>query len=110
MLRLLKVAGDSLLPRYREGDFVLVSRIPFLLGRLGPGDVVAFRHPDHGTMIKVVDVVAPDGECLTVLGTHPRSIDSRHFGPVGRRDLIGAVLWHLKRPAAGGVTDWMDGA
>ena len=111
MLRLLRVAGDSLLPRFQEGDFVLVSRIPFLFGRLAPGDVVAFRHPEHGTMIKVVGAVAPDGDQFTVLGTHPRSIDSRRFGPVRGRDLIGVVLCHLKRPAGRGrSTRWMDRA
>jgi signal peptidase I len=99
MLRLLKVAGHSLLPRYREGDFVLVSKIPFLFGRLAPGDVVAFRHPDYGTMIKAVGALSPDGDQLTVIGTHPRSVDSRRFGPIRRQDLIGKVLWRVKRLA-----------
>jgi hypothetical protein len=74
-----------------------VAKIPFMLGRVGPGDVVAFWHPDYGSMIKVVDAVTGDGDRFYVLGTHPRSIDSRHFGTVGKRDLIGKVLWHIKQ-------------
>ena len=98
MFRMLKVSGDSLLPRFRQGDYVLVSRLPVLVGKVRAGDIVAFRHPDHGTMIKIVDSVVA-GERYSVMGTHPRSIDSRHFGSVARSDLIGRVLWHLKRPA-----------
>ncbi len=98
MVRFLRVEGESLLPRYREGDYVLVASTPFPSGRIRPGDVVAFRHPDHGTLIKFVESVTPGG--YHVIGSHPHSIDSRHFGPVGREELIGKVLWHLGQPAA----------
>lgn len=98
MFRILKVSGDSLQPRFCQGDYVLVSRLPVLFNTVRAGDVVAFRHPDHGTMIKIVDSVVT-GEGYSVVGTHPRSIDSRHFGSVARSDLIGRVLLHLKRPA-----------
>ena len=98
MVELLRVTGNSLLPRYREGDFVLVSKIPFLFGRVRPGDVIAFRHPDHGTMIKQVEAVAPGGDAYIVVGTHPHSVDSRQIGPVKERDLIGRVLVHIRKP------------
>ncbi len=98
MLSFLKVEGDSLLPRYREGDYVLVGSTPFPSGRIKPGDVVAFRHPVHGTLIKLVESAAEEG--YHVVGTHPHSVDSRHFGPVRREELIGKVLWHLRQPAA----------
>jgi nickel-type superoxide dismutase maturation protease len=102
MIRFLKVEGDSLLPRYREGDYVLVASTPFPSGRIKPGDAVAFRHPIHGTLIKLVES-ATEGSYY-VVGTHPHSIDSRHFGPVGREELIGKVLWHLRQPAGPGET------
>ena len=98
MLRLLKVAGDSLLPEFQEGDFVLVSRIPFLLSPIKAGDVVAFRHPMYGTLIKRVERVAEDGESLFVVGTHPNSVDSRQFGAIRREEAIGKLLWHIKKP------------
>jgi nickel-type superoxide dismutase maturation protease len=106
MLRFLKVEGNSLLPRYREGDYVLVAGTPFPSGRIKPGDVVAFRHADHGTLIKLVESVNEGG--YHVVGTHPQSIDSRHFGPVGRQDLIGKVVWHIRQPA--GKTALSEGA
>jgi signal peptidase I len=87
-----------MLPRFREGDFLLVSPLPALFGRVRVGDAVAFRQGEHGTMIKYVNKVL-DNDHYLVRGTHPQSVDSRHFGPVSRSDLIGRVLWHLKKPA-----------
>jgi nickel-type superoxide dismutase maturation protease len=97
MCRFLRISGDSLVPDYREGDFVLVCRIPFLIGRIKPGHVVAFRHPDYGTMIKKVAALVPDGR-LFVTGTGRHSVDSRRFGPIARDTLIGRVVWHIHRP------------
>jgi len=100
MLKLLKVSGDSLLPAYQEGDFVLVCKIPFLFGAIKPGDVIVFRHQAYGTMIKAVQRVLADGDEIHVTGTHDRSVDSRRFGPINKKDVVGKVIWHIKRPGA----------
>ena len=90
------MSGQSLSPRLRDGDYVLVAP-PALAGGVRVGDVVVFRRPDDGsTTIKVVDDISPDGR-LFVLGTHEYSIDSRHFGPIARSSLVGKVVWHVKR-------------
>jgi signal peptidase I len=94
MLRFLKVTGDSLAPEYQEGDFVLVSKIPFYLVPPSPGDVIAFRQPGYGLLIKRIQNIAPDGG-LNVIGNRPDSIDSRVFGTVRRTDIIGKVIWHI---------------
>lgn len=97
MLKLLKVSGHSLLPAYRDGDFVLVSKIPYLFARVQRGDVVAFRHPAHGTMIKIVEGVTPDTGEIQVVGTHEHSVDSRSFGAIREKDVIGKVIGHIKK-------------
>jgi phage repressor protein C with HTH and peptisase S24 domain len=98
MLRLLKISGNSLEPEYIEGDFVLVSKIPFFRSSARPGDVVAFLHHEHGTMIKQVQSISADGRSLFVVGTHPLSVDSRHFGPIASHSVLGKVIWHVKKP------------
>lgn len=97
MLKILKVSGQSLIPYYKEGDFVMVAKIPFFLDRLKPGDVVAFTHPLYGTMIKIVEHIAPTGEVIFVIGTHTNSLDSRQLGPIPRESLLGKVIWHIKK-------------
>jgi signal peptidase I len=98
MLKLLRVSGSSLVPLYRDGDFVLVSKIPYLFGAIKQEDVVAFRHRLHGTMIKKVQSVAPHKGEIYVVGTQELSVDSRHFGPISKRDVLGKVIWHIKKP------------
>ncbi len=98
MFRILKVTGESLSPAYQEGDFVLVSKIPFLLTRLKQGDVVIYQHPVYGTLIKYIDKVFPEQGLVTLIGTHEDSIDSRRFGSVPITALIGKVIWQIKKP------------
>lgn len=95
MLRLFKVTESSLYPAYQDGDFVLISKIPILFGRLKPGDTVVFRHPVYGTLIKQVQSL--DGGELRVIGLVEESIDSRVFGPIRVQDVIGKVIWHIPK-------------
>ena len=99
MLSLLRVSGNSMLPTYRDGDFVLVSKIPYLFGSIEPGDVIAFRHLSYGTLIKVVGALSQDLQEITVAGTHPDSADGDALGPVDRNNVLGKVVWHVGKPA-----------
>lgn len=98
MLRLFKVSEDSLSPEYQDGDFVLALKIPIFLQRIRPGAIVVFKQEAYGTLIKRVEHISADRQEYFVVGNHPLSIDSRQFGPVPRRNLIGKVIWHIPRP------------
>lgn len=98
MLQILKVTGESLSPFFLQGDYVLVLKHPRFLRRLRPGDVVVFRHPAYGVMIKRLERLSEDGAELFVLGSHPESNDSRSFGMVPRHWVIGKVIWRIARP------------
>jgi len=97
MFRLLKVTGDSLSPEYQDGDFVFIFRAPYCLGGIKPGDVVVFRHEPYGTLIKIVESLDSELEEVYVTGVHPDSIDSRHFGTIHGKNLIGKVIGHFKK-------------
>jgi phage repressor protein C with HTH and peptisase S24 domain len=96
MFKLLRVSGNSLLPSFRDGDFALVSRIPLLFGSIREEDVIAFRHHAYGTMIKKIQSVGPNKDEVYVVGTQENSVDSRRFGAISRRDVIGKVIWHIR--------------
>lgn len=97
MLRLLRITGNSLTPAYQEGDFVFISKIPFLFHPLRPGDVIAFRQPGYGLLIKQVERIEPGGGAVFVTGSHPESIDSRHFGSIPRQAVLGRVIAHIRK-------------
>jgi signal peptidase I len=83
-------------PEYSPGDFVLVSKIPFLITPPIPGDVIAFRQPGYGLLIKRIQNVTREEE-VNVIGNLPESVDSRVFGPVRHKDIVGKVIWHIKK-------------
>jgi nickel-type superoxide dismutase maturation protease len=95
MIQILRVTGESLSPFFQEGDFVVICKIPFVLRKVKAGDIVVFRHPEYGTLIKKVERISPSGEEIFVIGNHPESTDSRQFGTLHRNQLIGKVLWHI---------------
>ncbi len=97
MFRLLRITGNSLNPTYQEGDFVFISKIPFLFHPLRPGDVIAFRQPSYGLLIKQVQRLEPESGAVFVTGSHPESIDSRHFGSIPRQAVLGRVIAHIHR-------------
>jgi signal peptidase I len=96
MLSLLRVSGDSLAPAYQDGDFVVVSKIPFFLGMIRCGDIIVFKNSEYGTMIKKVDRITPGGDEIYVVGTHENSVDSRRFGAISKQAVVGKVIWHIK--------------
>jgi phage repressor protein C with HTH and peptisase S24 domain len=99
-LQVLRVRGVSLAPRYRDGDYVVISGLETALGlrRIRPGDVVVFDHPDYGRLIKRVVSLEPCGQ-LRVRGDDPDSVDSRRFGPLPHSAVLGRVIFHIRQAA-----------
>jgi signal peptidase I len=98
MIALRRIQGESLAPGYRDGDFVFSSNLPYLLRKPRRGDVIVFRHPHHGVLIKRIASVEPARALVRVEGTGPDSIDSRQFGPVHTSDILGKVIRHIQKP------------
>lgn len=97
MFRLLKVRGHSLYPDYRDGDYVLTARAPFPSGKIKSGNVIVFRQPVHGLLVKRVQKVLDDGTAFEVRGTQIDSTDSRNYGPVPLSQVLGKVIWHIRQ-------------
>jgi signal peptidase I len=96
MLRLFKITGKSLEPIYQEGDFVLTSKIPFLMRAPRAGDFIVFRHPRLGVLIKCIERVTPAG-ALYVTGNRPSSHDSDDFGVIAPEYVLGKVVAAIKK-------------
>lgn len=98
MLKILKVSGFSLEPDFQDGDYVLIARWPGWAPRVG--QVVALHQPTYGTLLKRVWSLDRAAGTVEVRGQHPHSVDSRTFGPVPMRSLMGRVIWKISKPAA----------
>ena len=87
----LAVAGPSMEPTLRDGDWIIARRD----GRARAGDVVVLDHPRRPGMLIVKRVQRADAEGYWVLGDAPdASTDSRHFGSVP--EVVGRVLWRVR--------------
>jgi nickel-type superoxide dismutase maturation protease len=100
-LHRVEVVGDSMAPQLRPGDRLLVtSLVP-----IRRGDVVALRDPrDRGrVLVKRVAAVLDAERRVVVLGDNrAASTDSRSFGPVPVRLLLGRCVWRYHPPSRRG--------
>ena len=97
-VRRLTVEGESMRPGFAPGDRLLAVG-PW---RLRPGQVVALRDPRDGRML-VKRVAAVRDDAIEVRGDNAAaSTDSRHFGPVPRRLVVGRVVYRYSPPSRSG--------
>ena len=98
-VRRVEVTGDSMRPALLPGDRLLVWR----WGRRQVGDMLALRDPRTGRLIvKRVHGRSPGG-ALSVAGDNShQSTDSRHFGPVSPKAVVGRVVYRYSPPDRAG--------
>jgi nickel-type superoxide dismutase maturation protease len=85
-----QVSGTSMLPTLHAGDRLLVRRTR----RVRPGDLVVVPDPREPTRVLVKRVRAIRVHGIEVAGDNPgASTDSRTFGVVPRRSLVGRAVY-----------------
>ncbi|MDP2641311.1 MAG: nickel-type superoxide dismutase maturation protease [Candidatus Yanofskybacteria bacterium] len=97
------VQGQSMEPFCREGDFVLVNRMSYLLSHPCVGDVVVFSDPARKDFLLVKRVARISrGGLVWVEGDNTQgSYDSRTFGWIPRKAILGkGKVIHRSLPLA----------
>jgi len=91
------VSGNSMSPKFTEGDRLFVSRLVLKFSRPEVGDYVVLSDPRTDRLIlKKIDAI--HGSEYFVVGENATgSTDSRTFGSVGRSSIVGKVLFRYKR-------------
>lgn len=93
------VEGPSMLPSLAPGDRLVIWRSPVL----EEGDVVALTDPEEPGRVLVKRVERLTAEHVEVTGDNAAaSRDSRSFGPVPRRLVLGRALYRYSPPGAAG--------
>jgi len=92
------VTGNSLSPSFLSGDYVLVRTYWKDHSGYLKGEIVVARHPALGLIIKRVRQDHADTKKLELEGIHPDSISSEKIGLVPYQDVVGKLLFHIKRP------------
>ena len=97
-LRRFRVEDDSMRPAMQPGDYVLVNRWAYRFRPPAKGDIVVVRDPEapQRFLVKRISDV-PDAGRIHVVGDNvDRSRDSRVFGPIAVREVVGKVWLRLR--------------
>lgn len=80
-------------PLYQNGDYVIVSRVSFLLNKPKVGNIAVLRDPRDGKVL-IKRITGIENNKYFVEGdSKSMSTDSRHFGYLDRESIIGKVIW-----------------
>ena len=89
-----QVSGTSMLPEFKESDYVLALR--WFRSTFSPGDVVLVLHSSLGLIIKRILIARPNSYKLA--GDHPSSVPSEVIGWVERSQIVGHSVYHISNP------------
>lgn len=84
------IEGDSMLPTLKEGDCVFIN--PSAKPKVG--DIVLFRHPfkQSVNVVKRLAQITPDGRYFLLGDNALESTDSRSFGAIAAKDILGVAV------------------
>ncbi len=80
-------------PTLNEGDFVATTR---WRPKLQLDRLVVVHHSYYKTMVKRITELREDG-CFLLSGENNASIGSQQMGWMSKDDLLGIVLFHIKK-------------
>ena len=85
-----------MLPTLKPDDDVLVVPVTRMT-TLSPGDIVLCMHPlkPELRMVKRISEIFYDGGCYVLSDNAAEGSDSRSFGVVGRKQIVGLVTSRL---------------
>ncbi len=90
-----RVDGNSMEPNYHNGDLLLINKLSYRFRDPQPDEVIVFAAPTGQDLIKrVIRQVEPLK--YWVEGDNKQaSSDSRQFGPVAKKAIVGRVWWRV---------------
>jgi nickel-type superoxide dismutase maturation protease len=96
-----KVSGGSMLPAYRDGDWLLVSWFPAGLTPIRAertlGKVVVIEREERPGIFLVKRLQKSHGGNFWVQGDNDESTDSRTWGWIPANEIVGVVLFRYKK-------------
>jgi nickel-type superoxide dismutase maturation protease len=92
LLSRFKVAGCSMMPTLKHNQIVFASSIPFFFKKPKIGDIVILQ---YGRCIIKRIAGAKENKIFVVGDNEKRSTDSREFGWIDKRKIIGKVIFKI---------------
>lgn len=80
-------------PCYHHNDYILISKPIFK--PLSIGDDIVCIHPSLGLILKRIKHI--ENQKLELTGLNQLSTDSNAIGKVNMKEVLGRVVWHIKK-------------
>ena len=97
MIRLYKIRGNSMLPRFHAGDYLLLHKCSLVKD----GDLIVYDHPSYGQIFKRVLIRSAearqqplDGMSFQLQSDHEEGLSPQQIGDCQPQRIRGKVLWH----------------
>jgi len=89
----LRVVGNSMLPLFLPGEEILIDPNAYNKSKPEIDDVVAIAHPSKSELIivKRIKEISEDNQYFLIGDNLVESTDSRHWGTVSQRQIVGKV-------------------
>lgn len=95
-IRKYEIKGTSMFPTLKAGEVVLASPLPYLFIKPNVNDIVVCLNPqDKHVIIKRIQAIK-EKRFFVVGDNYKESTDSRSFGYIARKDIIGKIIYKLK--------------
>ena len=95
------VSGESMMPTYRSGDWLVVA----WGGRFKIGDVVLVEREDRPGVFLIKRLERWEGSNYWVEGDNKSiSTDSREWGFIGQSEIVGRVVFRVRKSREGRPT------
>lgn len=100
------VHGSSMAPNFQSGDYLIIDEVTYQFRKPERGDVIVFRYPKDPSEFFIKRIEGLPGETIGnitlaadeyyVLGDNEsQSSDSRYWGPVKEKLIIGRAILRL---------------
>ena len=92
--RAVLVEGDSMLPNLKNGDGILINAD----AKIAAGDIVLAKHPFKKSVniLKRLSEIDENGNYFLIGDNPPESTDSRTFGAISAKHILGKAVCRLK--------------
>lgn len=97
--RRFRISGPSMMPLLQPGEEVLIDPLAYTEQTPEPGDIVVAEHPTLPgfRLVKRVVAVLDTGDCILIGDNSSESTDSRSFGAVPCKKIVGRVTSRFSR-------------
>lgn len=104
------VSGASMDPTFKDGDYLIVDELSYKFNEPKKGDVIVFRYPKDETKFFIKRIMGLPGDTVEIAGqqvilkqgefyvlgdNRDRSLDSRVWGHVPEKNIIGRAFVRL---------------